>query len=834
MTNNDDNYSSEDEEDDDYIPMDNKKEDEKTIYARTNITWKRKRLESEDFTSTNEIKEKSIVLFESLASVNQELSIVDILKKYKNTYSNTSDIDSNWVVSEIETIVSKSRNPSLLRLVTVCSELRSIISSSSIEDDVEDESSVEDEDSDEDSDEDNKPFIIEGACDVADLLMALYETTKLEHRQRETDPLEEGISNMVKFKRLISSISGNLKLNQKDYILEFFKGLPEEKQKHYLDLMCSMKNNSESTTNSEVPYLLRLMDFNIDDVTRQTIFDHVSSFEAMSPGSSEYNKKQNLVKAIKRLPFGKSAKCTPELIEALKQVEDQKQGKRTSKRIKTNCQDKLVSYLESVQKNLDKNIYGHKEAKNQTMRLIASMISNGTSKGGHCFGLCGPPGVGKTQIALEIAKAFGRPYVKMNMGGASNADDWLGHGYTYEGSTFGSLSRSMMDADCENPVMIFEEIDKLSGTDKGKDIENVFIHLTDSTQNHLFQDKYMPGVNIDFSRVVMIFCMNDETNISAILRDRMKIIHVDGYKINDKVVIAKKHLIPSIKKELMYKDCNYMFDDAVIRDIINQYTFEGGIRRLKELLTDIMMEINLRKLTGQKIGGIDPSNDMVITKSIIRDDIFKDKHFVQHTMVSETNQIGLVNGLWANSWGVGGLIPIEAHIIPTPSKFDLVLTGMQGDVMKESMNVAKTIVWRLLPKARKKQLLRDWKKNGATGAHIHIPDGSTRKEGPSAGAACATSLFSLLTETLVDQSYAMTGEINSKGDITAIGGLEEKTFGAITAGVKTILYPKENQRDCDKIKEKFPELFDKSSKTYIEMIPVSRIEEILDRVLIKV
>lgn len=819
---NDDNYSSEDEDDSDYNPMD----DEENVYARTNITWKRKRLESEDFTSSD-MKEKAIVSFESLASTNPELSIIDLLKNYKSMYSNASDIDSNWVINEIETIVSKSRNPSLLRLVTVCSELRSVLSSFGTEEEVEIESSTEEESSD-----DVEQIIVEGTSEVAALLMALFESSKQGGRV-SSDPMEEGINNIVKFKRLISSISGNLKLNQKDYIVEFFKALPEEKQKHYLDLMFSMKNNSELTTNSEVPYLLRLMDFDIDDVTRQTIFDHVSSFEAMSPGSSEYNKKQNLVKAIKKLPFGKLAKHPPDLIEALKHVEDQKLGRRTSKRSNINSQEKLVSYLQSVEKNLDKNIYGHKEAKNQTMRLIASMISNGTSRGGHCFGLCGPPGVGKTQIALEIAKAFGRPYVKMNMGGASNADDWVGHGYTYEGSTYGLLARSVMDADCENPVFIFEEIDKLSGTDRGKDIENVFIHITDSTQNHLFQDKYIPGVNINLARAIMIFCMNDESKVSPILRDRMKIIHVGGYKIHDKVIIAKKHLIPSIKKELMYTDSNYVFDDSVIRDIINQYTFEGGIRRLKELLTDIMMEINLRKLTGQKIGGIDPSNEIVITKSIIRDDIFKDKHFVQHTMVSETNQIGLVNGLWANSWGVGGLIPIEAHIIPTPNKFDLVLTGMQGDVMRESMNVAKTIVWRLLPEARKKALLREWKKNGATGAHIHCPDGSTRKEGPSAGTACATSLFSLWTETLVDQSYAMTGEINSKGDVTAIGGLEEKTFGAITAGVKTILYPKENQRDCDKIKEKFPEIFDKSSKTYIEMIPVSRIEEILDKVLIK-
>jgi ATP-dependent Lon protease len=306
----------------------------------------------------------------------------------------------------------------------------------------------------------------------------------------------------------------------------------------------------------------------------------------------------------------------------------------------------------------------------------------------------------------------------------------------------------------------------------------------------------------------------------------MKVIRVGGYKLNDKVVIAKKYLLNTITKELGYSDCNYRFEDVVIRDMINQYTFEGGVRKLKELLTDIIMEINLRKITGQKVGGIDPTDTMTITKKMIRDDIFKDKHPIQHTMAGGGNQVGLVNGLWANSYGIGGLIPIEAHIIPTASKFDLQLTGMQGKVMEESMKVAKTVAWRLLTPSRQSELMKSWKDEGTSGVHIHCPDGSTPKDGPSAGGAITTCLVSLLSGTPVDQSFAMTGEINLKGDITAIGGLEEKTFGAITAGVKTILFPKENQRDADKINEKFPDL-------KIKMIPVDRIEQILNYVLVK-
>ena len=183
--------------------------------------------------------------------------------------------------------------------------------------------------------------------------------------------------------------------------------------------------------------------------------------------------------------------------------------------------------------------------------------------------------------------------------------------------------------------------------------------------------------------------------------------------------------------------------------------------------------------------------------------------------------------------GIGGLIPVEAHIIPSPVPFDLQLTGMQGDVMQESMKVAKTVAWNMLTPTLQTELRKNWKKSGPTGIHVHCPDGSTPKDGPSAGGAITTCLISLLRNIPIDQTYAMTGEINLQGKITAIGGLEEKTFGAITAGVKTVLYPKENQRDVDKIKEKFPELFDTNSKSYIRLIPVTCIEEILDKVLIK-
>jgi ATP-dependent Lon protease len=490
----------------------------------------------------------------------------------------------------------------------------------------------------------------------------------------------------------------------------------------------------------------------------------------------------------------------------------------------------MITYINNVKNRLDQVIYGHKESKNQALRLISSVIANNTSKGGNVFAISGPPGVGKTQIAGEIARSLGRPYVKINLGGANNGDDLTGHGYTYEGSTPGRIATSLVTAGCMNPVLLFDELDKVSNTPKGNEINNILIHLTDDTQNSTFTDKYLTGVNLDLSKALMIFTFNDGSNISPILLDRMKIIKVDGYKIDDKIVIAQKHLIPNIEKDLGFPSSQkYCFEENVLRDLINQYTFEGGVRRLKQIITDILMELNLRRMSGVKVDGQMCEDIVTITKKMIKNDIFKDKHYIQHTMVSDLNQSGLVNGLWANSYGVGGIIPIQAHLIPTNNKFELQLTGMQGDVMKESMLVAKTVAWELLPDERKREIRKDWKLNGSSGVHIHCPDGSTPKDGPSAGAAITTCMFSLLTNAKVNQKVAMTGEINLKGSITEIGGLEEKIFGAITAGANTVLYPVDNQRDVDKIISKYPSL---STEHNMTLIPVSRIEEVLRHVII--
>lgn len=804
-------------DDSEYSSSESENDEENVIYIKPVSSWKRKRIDSVDYTSI-ENKKEGIKYLKNLRKDNPDLILGDLLKLLQKCGNKSA---ASWVTETCESVQRDSKTA--LRYNTLLNKLNKLVKE---DEEKQNEQLVEVED--EQQEQDLYSHMSSGAEDMPSILLTLFgvKTSTQDNDDNDTSIKPSSLKNHPsnKLQTILNSLTNN-KHEKADEILKFFSNLNTERQDYYIDLLSSLQ--SSSNDKQEIPYLFEIADAkSLDTISKTVIFDYVLNFQKMNSNSSEYNKKRNLIRTIKKIPFGKFSTIPIELSTAMLSY-----NKHKNKRLKK-TNDDMVSYLETVASNIDKCIYGHSETKNQTMRLLASTISNGDAKGGHCFALCGPPGTGKTQIAGEIAKALGRSCVKLNMGGASNGEDLLGHGYTYEGSTPGKIVNSLIEAGTIDPVMIFDELDKVSKTAKGNEINNILIHMTDRVQNMHFQDKYISGVNIDLSNVIMVFTFNDRSNISPILLDRMKIIDVEGYKIDDKIQIANKHLIPSIRKELKYSNCNYVFEENILRDIINQYTFEGGVRRLRELLTDIMMEINLRQMTGQQVNEQDSFKIKSITKEIIKNDIFKDKHFIQHTVVSEVDQVGLVNGLWANSYGVGGLIPIEAHIIPTSNKFELRLTGMQGDVMKESMNVSKTVAWRLLSEHRKEELMKNWKKMGPTGIHIHCPDGSTPKDGPSAGGAITTCLLSVLSGKIVDQSYAMTGEINLKGEITAIGGLEEKVFGAITAGVKTVLYPKENQRDADKIIKKYPGIFDdESSDRFIKLIPVSKIEEIISRVL---
>ena len=372
-----------------------------------------------------------------------------------------------------------------------------------------------------------------------------------------------------------------------------------------------------------------------------------------------------------------------------------------------------------------------------------------------------------------------------------------------------------METKCMNPIIFIDELDKVSKSDQGREIIGVLTHLTDYTQNDSFQDKYFTGIDLDLSKVLFIFSYNDVSAIDRILLDRIHRIKFDVITNNDKVIITNKYILPELYKKMGIID-KIIFNDDVILFIIETYTQEPGVRKLKEILFEIVGEVNLIALKNEKYI-IYP---ITITIDDIKNNYLKDRDKVIKTIIAEYGDIGLINGLWANALNCGGIMQIQAKFFPSNNNYDLKLTGLQGDVMKESMNVAKSLAYNLL-----NEFNNDISFNKQA-IHVHCPDGSTPKDGPSAGTAITLVIYSLLTNKKIKNDIAITGEINLFGNISKIGGLEFKVMGALKANVKTIIYPTENQEDIDKIAIKYPET------NNLIFISASNIREILNIVFL--
>jgi len=567
--------------------------------------------------------------------------------------------------------------------------------------------------------------------------------------------------------------------------LQYFKTLNDNDKLEYID---KLKKINKLDLLDKRPNYMKILDMNISETNKSLILQRISILEKNNSYIDNI-KLINWVKKIMKVPFGNYIQPPVK---------------------KTDSTKNIINYLNNSRKHLNNNIFGHENTKNQIIKILAHTISN-PDEGGSVFGIQGPPGVGKTALIKDgIANALKRPFSFISLGGASNACFLEGHEYTYEGSNHGRIIEILQEAKCMNPVIYFDELDKVSETPRGEEIINILMHITDSTQNSNFNDKYFGGIEFDLSKAIIIFSFNDEEKISKILRDRIKIIRVKGYKIVDKLIITKNYIIPKLIKQIGLEYDKIIFPDDILEFLIDNYTYEGGVRKIKELLNDILLEINLRKLEKTNILDKKIKFPIHITKKLIEDDLLKKKNKIYHQLINNKSLVGLVNGLWANHYGVGGIIPIESCWIPSRDKLGLILTGMQGDVMKESMNVAKSVAWKILPLNIKTNLTNNWKTNYDWGIHIHAPDGASPKDGPSAGGAITICLISLFSNIKINNEISMTGEINLRGQITKIGGLEEKIFGAIKAKCKLVLCPRENQTDLNEIKEKFPTIFNEN------------------------
>lgn len=483
----------------------------------------------------------------------------------------------------------------------------------------------------------------------------------------------------------------------------------------------------------------------------------------------------------------------------------------------------ITDYMSNVSTALDTAVYGHKTAKSQIMRVIGQWISG--EQVGHCFGFEGAPGCGKTSLAkyglskcLRDENGDARPFAMIAIGGDANGSTLHGHGYTYVGSTWGSIVQILIDKQCMNPIIFIDELDKISKTEHGRELVGILTHMLDPTQNDKFQDKYFAGVDIDLSKVLFVLSYNDPEQIDRILLDRIHRIKFAHLSLSDKIHIARKYTLPEIYSDMGLSG-SVNISDEVVRFIVDNYTCEAGVRKLKEKLFEIVSEVNLGMLTGTT----HHPSPVTVTTNDVKNIYFKDHNPVIVTQVPSEPRVGYATGLWANSLGQGGALPIEACFFPGGEFLRLKLTGQQGDVMQESMNIAMTLAYRLTPKERIDELANKYNGGIKYGVHVNAPGGSA-KDGPSAGCCITAIVFSLLTERPIRARFAATGEIQLDGKITAIGGLELKILGSLKAGVIDYCYPVENQRDFDKFYEKHRETPEVVSARFH---PVETIQELI-------
>lgn len=471
-------------------------------------------------------------------------------------------------------------------------------------------------------------------------------------------------------------------------------------------------------------------------------------------------------------------------------------------------------FLNNATTILNNCTYGQKEAKHMFIKLLAQMISNPQSQG-RVIGLIGPPGVGKTLIAKELSGILNKPFSNISMGGYNDAGSLEGFAYTYEGSKPGRIVEVLLQHEKMDPVILLDEIDKVGK----EEVANVVMHLLDPNQNRTFQDKYFGNIDIDLSKVTWILSYNDRNNISYILRDRITEIEVKGYTLNEKIIIADKYLVPEICKEL---NIDVKVHKDVITTLVKNYTFESGVRKLKEVLFDILSEYNYKNTLKQN----NKMSGTITTRNL--SNYLLDKNPISSEITHSSCNIGKITGLYASSISIGGIIPIEVNWFPSDKTLDFKLTGNLGKIMSESSQVAITVAWNYLSKKTQQEYFELWNV-GKQGFHIHCSEASIQKEGPSAGVALCVCLISLLLKIPISNKVGVTGEINLSGDVLEVGGIRDKLYGAKNAGCNLVLIPESNKKHLEKIKKDCPDLVDKN----FEVKTIKKINDALKYCLLK-
>jgi endopeptidase La len=473
---------------------------------------------------------------------------------------------------------------------------------------------------------------------------------------------------------------------------------------------------------------------------------------------------------------------------------------------------KSKEFLEKTEKNLDIMIYGHKEAKNKTLQMLGKIISvQGCNI--HPIGLVGPPGVGKTKYAQILAKCLDIPFVQITLGGQNDGELLHGHGYTYSGAQPGLIVKKMVDAASSRCIMFFDELDKcVSKNGQVNELMSILIHLTDPMTNGSFQDRFFQEITFPLNKVIFIFSFNDINKIDKILLDRMEILTVESYNLKEKISIANDHLLKDICKDVGFQPNSVIFNKEILSKIIEEHTFEPGVRSLKRCIENILLKLNLDRIYQKNL--FEPVNDiikeysdlnpLVINENILEEYLGKSK--ITFKTIHKKDIIGIVNGLYATNMSSGGIVPIQitGHHFGNANKFILKLTGNQKKIMRESILYSFTTAINLINLKQKEIFFNKY----PGGLHIHNPEAATPKDGPSAGVAFTLAFLSVMLDKKIKHNIALTGEIDLYGNVTKIGGVRYKVQGAFKANVNTVYLPKENEEDVDKLKKELPEIFD--------------------------
>ena len=611
----------------------------------------------------------------------------------------------------------------------------------------------------------NKVNTLDELCDLTGSFLTI-DYQKKKRYITITDPVE-------RCKQLIEDMNQDLKFLELEQKIEeqVEKELSETQKEYFLREKIKVMQQELGEVNSKDDEVVKLKNkcskLKCSPKVKERIKREISRYEAINSNSPELGIVREYLDWMLNLPWNNLTKDNDDLAK--------------------------------VKDILDSSHYALDDVKDRILEYLA-VKQNTNSLRSPILCLVGPPGVGKTSLALSIAKSLGRKTAKISVGGINDEAEIIGHRRTYVGANPGRIIQGIRKAGTSNPVFIIDEIDKMTKDIKG-DPASSLLEVLDPEQNNKFSDHYIEE-DFDLSKVLFIATANYIEQIPYELRDRLEIINVSSYTEYEKLDIAKRHLVPKELDEHGLTPLQVQITDEALMLIIRNYTKEAGVRELQRVLATLFRKI-VKKILLEK--------DMPfynIDEKVIEEFLGKKKYL--YTETSEKNEIGVVNGMAYTVFG-GDILPIEATLFK--GKGELILTGSLGDVMQESCHIALSYI-----KANMKEFSLSEKIFEENDIHIHFPEGAVNKDGPSAGITITTALISLLTNKAVDKDIAMTGEITLRGRVLAIGGLKEKLIGAHRAGIKKVILPQENEKDLDEIPQEV--------KENINFIFVKKYEEI--------